>query len=209
MTIRKKSGYHSLHWTEHQKGEEAEHMGKISLVLGGTKSGKTAYAQRLAAELSSKKGKNITYIATARALDEGMKRRIAAHRSSRPKEWITVEEPIKISRILQKAAVDKAAVIIDCLTMLSTNILMNLGEEPDPEGALRLVTSEVKAILTQAVEIEPDLIIISNHVETGLVAPTRLGGIFQDIAGISHQIIASAANTVILMTAGIPQKLKG
>ncbi len=209
MTIRKKSGYHFPYYKEQPEMEASEHMGKIILVLGGTKSGKTSYTQRLAAELSKSKGKNVTYIATAQGLDEGMEKRISAHRSSRPKEWITVEEPFKISRILQKAAIDKAAVIVDCLTMLSTNILMNLGEEPDPEEALRLVTSEVKAIITQSIEIDPDLIIISNHVETGLVAPTRLGGIFQDIAGISHQIIASAADTVYLMTAGIPQKLKG
>lgn len=184
-------------------------MGKVILVLGGTKSGKTSFAQKLAAELATGKGKNVTYIATARGLDEGMKKRIAVHRSSRPKKWITVEEPLEVSGILGKAAGNKAAVIIDCLTMLSTNILMELGENPDAEEALRRVTSEVKAILAQAVEIEPDLIIISNHVEAGLVAPTRLGGIFQDIAGISHQIIASAADTVYLMTAGIPQKLKG
>ncbi|MBI9106760.1 MAG: bifunctional adenosylcobinamide kinase/adenosylcobinamide-phosphate guanylyltransferase [Spirochaetales bacterium] len=184
-------------------------MGKITLVLGGTKSGKTSLAQNRASELSGESGKNVSYIATALALDGGMEKRIEAHQRTRPAEWQTAEEPLKVSAILSAASIGKAAVIIDCLTMLATNIIMELGEDPAREEAQALVTSEVKAILAKAAGIDAELIIISNLVEVGLVAPTRLGGIFQDIAGISHQIIAAAADEVILMTAGIPQKLKG
>jgi adenosylcobinamide kinase/adenosylcobinamide-phosphate guanylyltransferase len=184
-------------------------MGKITFILGGTKSGKTSFAQRRAAELSEKHNHNVLYIATALALDSGMEKRIEAHKNSRPTEWVTAEESIAVSSILKKESEGKAAVILDCLTMLSTNILMQLGDKPDMVNAQELVTAEVKAILAEADRIEAELIIISNQVESGLVAPTRLGGIFQDIAGISHQLIAAAADDVYLMTAGLPQKLKG
>jgi len=184
-------------------------MGKITLVLGGTKSGKTSFAQNRAGDLSESAAGGVLYIATALALDGGMKKRIAAHRLSRPGHWITVEETYKVSGILKKEAEAKTAVIIDCLTMLATNIIMRLGDEPNREEAQELVTTEVKDLLSAAADVDAEVIIISNQVEVGLVAPTRLGGIFQDIAGISHQIIAAAADEVILMTAGIPQKLKG
>lgn len=184
-------------------------MGRITLVLGGTKSGKTSFAQNKAAKLAADLDKNILYIATARALDGGMKKRIAAHKASRPAEWITVEEPLHVSRILKSESAETSAVLLDCLTMLATNLLMELGDEPDRAEAQKMVIDEVEAILKEAEEIGPELIIISNQVEAGLVAPTRLGGIFQDIAGISHQLIASKADEVYLMTAGIPQKLKG
>ena len=183
-------------------------MGKITLVLGGTKSGKTSFAQKRAGDLAEKQRKNVAYIATARALDEGMKARISAHAASRPAEWETVEEPLEVSRILKDSAGDKAAVILDCLTMLTTNIIMELREDLRREDARIMVMKEVESLLEAAEGISPELIIISNQVEVGLVAPTRLGGIFQDIAGISHQAIADKADEVVLMTAGIPLRIK-
>lgn len=184
-------------------------MGGITLVLGGTKSGKTSWAQHRAASLSEKRKLPVGYIATAIGFDEGMKLRIATHRSSRPAEWPTYEEPRRVSAILNEAAAGKAALLLDCLTVLSTNILLDMGDEPDRQEAQDRVLREVDAILDAAQSIDAELIIISNLVEEGLVAPTRLGGIFQDIAGLSHQRIAARADRVVHMIAGIPRVLKG
>ena len=189
-----------------RRGEQT--LGKITFVLGGIKTGKTNFAQKRAAGLQAESGLNIGYIATAKALDPAMTRRIEAHRASRPAAWETVEEPVSVSDVIIDAADGKAAVILDCFTMLMTNIIMLLGEEPDRMKAQRLIEAETDAVIANARDIRAELIIISNQVEAGLIAPTRLGGIFQDIAGVCHQKIAAAADEVVLMTAGIPQYLK-
>ncbi len=183
-------------------------MGRVVLVLGGTKSGKTQWAQNRALKCEDENSKNVAYIATAQAFDEGMKERIRKHRENRPEHWITFEECFSVSSILLDTGKDKAAVILDCLTVLSSNILFRLGEDPDRNLAQEQVLTEVSAILDSAAGIEGELIIVSNHVEEGLVAPTRLGGIFQDIAGLSHQMIAERADEVFHIIAGIPNRLK-
>ncbi|MDC7125363.1 MAG: bifunctional adenosylcobinamide kinase/adenosylcobinamide-phosphate guanylyltransferase [Spirochaetales bacterium] len=183
-------------------------MGKIILVLGGTKSGKTSFAQNEASKLARLTGKNISYIATARALDQGMKDRIKRHKESRPNKWETWEEPLNVSEILTKAAMNKAAAILDCFTMLATNIIMELGENPERIAAMDAVSRETNAVISAAKGVNSTLFIISNHVEVGLIAPTALGGLFQDIAGINHQMLAREADEVYLLTAGIPQRLK-
>jgi adenosylcobinamide kinase / adenosylcobinamide-phosphate guanylyltransferase len=183
-------------------------MGKVTLVLGGTKSGKTGWAQMRAQELSLATGKTVGYIATALPFDEGMKLRISKHQASRPSHWQTFEESRRVSSILAGASEGKAVLILDCLTLLATNIILEMGDEPDREEAQEAVLTEVSAILEEAEKLEAELIIISNYVEAGLVAPTRLGGIFQDIAGLCHQSVARKAEQVIYMVAGIPQCLK-
>lgn len=183
-------------------------MGKLTLVLGGTKSGKTTWAQNRASTLAVEKGKNVSYIATAQGSDEGMKDRIRKHRASRPAEWITREEPFGVSGMIAGAAEGMSAVILDCLTMLSTNIILHIGEEPERNMAQEAVSHEVNKLLQEIPKITPEVIIISNYVEAGLVAPTYLGGLFQDIVGITHQQIAKQADEVYLLIAGLPQKLK-
>ena len=182
-------------------------MGSITLVLGGTKSGKTTFAQQLAAETAGNSS-SVLYIATARAFDEGMEARIRKHRASRPAGWRTLEEPLCVSSALPEAAFGMQAVLLDCLTLLSSNIILHLGDEPDREEAQNRVLQEIEGIIQGASRMDAPLVVISNQVETGLVAPTRLGGIFQDIAGLSHQLVARHAEAVYLLTAGIPQRLK-
>ncbi len=185
-------------------------MSRLIFILGGTKTGKTGFAQKLGTDAQKASGKNVSYIATAKALDEGMEDRIKRHRQSRPSEWLTFEEPLVPSSIIEKAAAGASAVILDCFTMLATNIIMQLGEDPDRQKSQNAVTAEIENIIGACGSSDPDsqLIIISNQVESGLVAPTYLGGLFQDISGICHQMIAAAADEVYLMTAGIPQRLK-
>ncbi len=183
-------------------------MGSIILVLGGTKSGKTTFAQQLAVDAAAEGAGAVLYIATATAFDEGMQARIRQHQSSRPAGWKTLEEPLCVSAALPEAAEGMQAVLLDCLTLLTSNIIMRLGDEPDREETQNRVLREVEGIIQGASRMDATLVVISNYVEAGLVAPTRLGGIFQDIAGLSHQLVARHADAVYMLTAGIPQRLK-
>src|SRR5512135_1913996 len=95
-------------------------MGKLALILGGARSGKSTYAQQLAGE----RFRRVAYIATARALDEEMEQRIAAHQQTRPDQWVTLEIPSGIGRALETSPLQADGVVMDCLTMLVTNLLM-------------------------------------------------------------------------------------
>ncbi len=183
-------------------------MNHITLVLGGTKSGKSSWAQQRAREREAQLQLPVLYIATAEGRDEGMRSRIAEHKAARPSHWITLEEPLRVSEVIREASREKSAVILDCLTLLSSNLLMELGDPPDRDEAHRAVLGEVEALLDEASQCSCEVILISNYVEAGLVAPTYLGGLFQDIAGMTHQQCAGSAREVIMMIAGIPQQLK-
>jgi len=189
------------------------------LIIGGVKSGKSSWASTLASRRETLGP--VTYLATARAGDDEMKDRIRRHQADRPSSWITVEEPDNPGgyfRELTSAApseITPSTVLFDCITLWLTNILSPFGDEPDREKALSIGEKEgrqlLKAVLEWekgAAEGERETLIVSNHVEAGLISPWPLGRIFQDIAGLTHQMFAARASEVYLMTAGIPQKLK-
>ncbi len=181
----------------------------MTLILGGTKSGKTGFAEKLALDLSQDTGAQVLYLATAKAWDEEMKTRIKKHKASRPQNWVTVEYPTEIVNVFPDAVqYDKSIILFDCLTMWITNILMLLGEDFSKEEAESNVLTALDVFLEQAEIYDGELLIISNLVEVGLVSPHFLGRTFQDIAGICHQKIAEKAGCVYQMTAGIPLKIK-
>lgn len=104
---------------------EGNNMGRLILVLGGARSGKSAYAQRLAQELG---GQRVLVVATAEAGDEDMAQRIARHRQSRPSAWRTVETSRRVGVAVRTSLGDAAVVLVDCLTLLVSNLLLHLGE---------------------------------------------------------------------------------
>jgi adenosylcobinamide kinase / adenosylcobinamide-phosphate guanylyltransferase len=188
-------------------------MGSIVFCLGGIKSGKTGFAQARARELD-KAGKGpVLYLATAQALDAEMKRRIYLHRSSRPSHWKTVEEPLAPHSVIEEAGAGKIApgpfgvVILDCLTLLMTNILIG-RENEDSAVSEKAVLDEVGRIVAAGRVFSGVLFIISNDVGGGLVSPYPMGRLFQDVAGMAHQAVARAADEVFFLRAGLPQKLK-
>lgn len=180
----------------------------ITLVLGGTKTGKTSYAENRAKSYSEENNVPVHYIATARAFDDEMVKRIARHRASRPDHWITIEEPIRVSKELSALKGKKTIVILDCLTLLMTNLIFDKGESCPREVAEEVVFSELESIISEFAFQENELIIISNQVENGLVSEHRWARMFQDIAGMAHQKLAAAAENVYIMNAGIPLKIK-
>lgn len=192
------------------------------LVLGGTKSGKSSFASDMA--MKREHLGPVVYLATARAGDNEMADRIRRHQADRPPSWITVEEatdPASCFAGLSSGALpgEPSTVLLDCITLWLTNLLAPLGDEPDRRKALDLGAEELSRLTTAVTaweSVDPEnsaiparqTLIVSNQVETGLISPWPLGRIFQDLAGLTHQSLASAADEVYLMTAGLPQKLK-
>lgn len=181
-------------------------MGKLTLILGGARSGKSTYAEKLALQFEG----GVTYIATAQALDPEMQQRIAAHRRSRPTAWITRELPVGIGRALLADPPQSGVVLLDCLTLLVSNLLMQVctpeGDVDETAGAA-LVEDEIERLLRAAVQIPADFIVVSNEVGLGLVPPYPLGRVYRDLLGRANQRLASQADQVIFMIAGIPMKL--
>ncbi|MFB0528239.1 MAG: bifunctional adenosylcobinamide kinase/adenosylcobinamide-phosphate guanylyltransferase [bacterium] len=177
-------------------------MGKLILILGGARSGKSSFAVAQAKKLSSGQSgvAGVAYVATASAVDEEMKRRIERHRKRRPASWKTIEERVDISKILAK--LEKVSiVIIDCLTILISNFLLS-GEK---EAAILKKIKELSRTLKRR---NLTTLIVSNEVGMGIVPENRLGRSFRDIAGQSNQIVAELADEVYLLEAGIPVKIK-
>ncbi|MGQ9717635.1 MAG: bifunctional adenosylcobinamide kinase/adenosylcobinamide-phosphate guanylyltransferase [Anaerolineae bacterium] len=176
----------------------------VVLILGGARSGKSDYAQRLAGEM----GKPVLYVATATVGDEEMAKRIARHRAARPAHWRTVEAPVGVGRALARVLGDGEVVLLDCLTLLVSNLLMALGETADADALEGRVTAELEELLTVCAAHRADLIVVSNEVGMGLVPPYPMGRVYRDVLGRANQWLAGRAEQVIFMVAGLPMVLK-
>ncbi|MCB1616062.1 MAG: bifunctional adenosylcobinamide kinase/adenosylcobinamide-phosphate guanylyltransferase [Pseudomonadales bacterium] len=168
----------------------------LSLILGGARSGKSAFAERLA----TASGKQRIYIATATAGDQEMRDRISHHQQQRDDDWILVEEPLKLVTALQQHAAADKCILVDCLTLWLTNLLLN--ENP------ALLEQETGKLLAQLESLEGDIIFVSNEVGMGLVAADPVSRRFVDESGRLHQAIAARCDEVYFVVAGIAQKLK-
>lgn len=181
-------------------------MGETVFVLGGTRSGKSKFAQRLAREAAGK----VTFVATAVATDEEMALRIEAHRRERPREWTTVECQTGVGEAI-RAAGAREVVLVDCLSLLVSNILLRGWDRPKaPE--FDETEREVEAELNSLFEVSRDLtllIVVSNEVGQGVVPDTALGRRYRDLLGLANQRAAGSADRVYWVLAGIPQKIKG
>ncbi|MEW9081528.1 bifunctional adenosylcobinamide kinase/adenosylcobinamide-phosphate guanylyltransferase [Caldanaerobacter subterraneus] len=182
-------------------------MGLI-MVTGGARSGKSEFAEKLAYE----RGKDeVLYIATSLPVDEEMKERIKRHRERRPSSWETVEAYKDLDKEILKR--EKKVVLIDCLTVMISNLLMEVDltwENSTLEQIDEIedrISQEVDKILIVSSGVE--IIIVTNEVGMGLVPEYKLGRIFRDIAGRMNKKVAEASKEVYLMISGIPVKIKG
>jgi adenosylcobinamide kinase/adenosylcobinamide-phosphate guanylyltransferase len=169
----------------------------LILVTGGSRSGKSSFALRLAGHFPEPR----VFLATAQALDEEMAARIARHRASRPAGWQLLEEPLKAAEALEK--VPGATVVLDCLTLWVSNLLLadeSFSEERAAQRAEELVRSARARAGT--------MIFVTNEVGSGVVPESRLGRLFRDCAGRMNQIVAAAADEVHLLVSGIPVRVK-
>lgn len=167
------------------------------MVLGGARSGKSSYAAAMA-----KKNKKVAFIATCGPRDEEMRQRILLHRKARPKHWQTYEAFRDIHLLLMKIGNNFDCVIIDCLTLLVSNLILEGCKEKE-------ITQNIKAMLSALESKKARAIIVSNEVGLGVVPASRLGRDFRDIAGRINQLVAKEAAEVFFIAAGIPIKIKG
>jgi len=174
---------------------------QIILLLGGARSGKSYYAQQLAMELGNK----VLFAATGEALDEEMKARIAQHKKDRPKTWRTLEIASGIGKKLEKQIGDAEVVIIDCITLLISNLLRG---KPDNSEAEKLAKAEINELIESMDKLDASFIIVSNEVGMGLVPDNKLGRIYRDLLGKANQLLAAHATEVYLMLACLPVQVK-
>lgn len=170
------------------------HRPRSCLVLGGARSGKSGYAQRLAEESK----RSLVYIATATAWDDEMRARVARHRDERDARWRTIEEPLALAATLEREADPASVILVDCLTLWLTNLM--LGGHAHAEAGARLAEAIPR--------LRGSVIFVSNEVGWGIVPDTPLGRAFRDAQGWLNQAVASRCDTVILVAAGIPLRLK-
>jgi len=178
----------------------------LTLVIGGARSGKSGYATGLAASLSQ--GGAVAYVATATADDDEMKARIARHRTERPAHWETIEEPYDVASALRGIKSGAHLALLDCMTLLVTNHLMQNTEMTEKEFEHR-INQVVDDLIVAARSLAIDVIVVSNEVGLSLVPEYPLGRLFRDVAGRANQRIAAAADRVVFMVAGIPMVIKG
>lgn len=168
----------------------------LELILGGARSGKSRFAERLAAD----SGLAVTYIATSQPLDGEMTERIAHHRERRPAHWTLVEEPLQLVRVLREQAAANRCLLVDCLTLWLTNLLML-------DDAARLA-EERDALLECLDGLPGRILLVSNETGLGVVPLGELTRRYVDEAGWVHQAVAERAQRVTFMVAGLPMTLK-
>ncbi|WP_448871139.1 bifunctional adenosylcobinamide kinase/adenosylcobinamide-phosphate guanylyltransferase [Desulfobulbus propionicus] len=186
-------------------------MGRVILVTGGARSGKSSFAEQLIAGL----GRKIAYIATARSLDAEMEDRIAKHRLQRPTSWQTFETPTEPSRVVVAQGNQVDALLLDCLTVMITNRILTHAIDWDQPSVPRLgeieadILGEINALLAAAADSRADLVAVTNEVGYGIVPISPLSRFFRDCAGRVNQRVAAAADEVYLVVSGIPVRIKG
>ncbi len=164
----------------------------VFLVLGGARSGKSAYAEQLIRSLPAP----WIYCATAQALDDEMADRIAHHQARRGEGWITLETPLDLAEAL---AAHTHPILVDCLTLWLTNIML-AGKD---------VTAETAKLLAVAKASKAPIVFVSNEVGLGIVPDNALAREFRDHAGRLNQDVAKISGHVVFMAAGLPMVLKG
>lgn len=180
-------------------------MARLILVLGGARSGKSAYAQRLAQELG---GERVLFVATAEAGDAEMARRIARHRQERPPAWRTLEAPRHAAEAIRSNLGDAEVVLIDCLTLLVSNAILRLGTPPPAADAEAASREEIEALVLACQDTPTTFIVVSNEVGLGLVPETPLGRLYRDLLGLANQALAARAQSVYLLVAGLAVDIK-
>ena len=180
---------------------------RVTLVLGGSRSGKSFYAQEAA-----RKYTRVLFVATAEAGDEDMRARIEKHKADRPATWRTLEAPSRLGTRIEQEYRQEELVIIDCITLLVTNLMCTVPEEQyetvDESHLEKAVLDEIAALQLCIRRIDADFIIVSNEVGLGIVPAFRIGRLYRDILGRANQVLAQTASEVLFMVAGIPLRVK-
>ncbi len=183
--------------------------GKLILVTGGARSGKSLFAERYAAE----SGKQVVYLATAEAKDQEMRRRIEEHRRRRPPHFRLVEEPLHPEKALA-GGTESTIFLLDCLTvLLSNHLLQSLdpGTEPSRQNEAVIfadILGYMEGLAGQMQRCPADVIAVTNEVGSGIVPEYFSGRLFRDLAGKTNQLVAACADEVWFTLCGIGKRFK-
>jgi len=169
-------------------------QGAFGFVLGGAASGKSAFAEKLCLQ----KGLRPVYIATAQAFDDEMRQKIADHKAARGAGWATIEAPLDLAGALTHATPDQA-VLVDCATLWLSNQLLAGAD----------LVAETDALIRALSACPAKVVIVSNEVGQGIVPDNSLGRTFRNAQGRLNQRLATEADLVVQVIAGLPQVLKG
>ena len=174
------------------------HRRSVTLVLGGVRSGKSRFALEIASRSSA-----VCFVATARASDEEMHRKIALHRAERPPHWQTLEEPLDLVGAIAANEAHSDLMLVDCLTLFAANLM-------EAQGADAAAIADQLAALCRAIaNAHCSIVLVSNEVGSGIVPAYQAGRHFRDLLGEINQRMASIADCVVLMVAGLPLAIKG
>lgn len=168
-------------------------------VLGGARSGKSVFAEKLALGFGEANSSKCLYIATSQIWDEEMRARVDLHKERRSAKWETIEVQLELTNALIEHSANGCAILVDCLTLWLTNLMM---EERDINAAGDALVNAISSINTP-------IIFVSNEVGQGIVPDNKMARDFRDHAGILHQKLAAVVDEVYFITAGLPTKLKG
>ena len=176
-------------------------MGRIVLVTGGARSGKSRFAENYAI----KRGNRVAYIATAGVYDEEMAYRVRLHRERRPASWQTFEAAYDahktIDHISERGEHD--FILFDCLTLYISNILCAAEDIADSDKNYRMVRGQIDKLLTAMERFTGSVLLVTNEVGAGIVPDNRLSREYRDLAGIANQLVAAQADEVYLVVCGL------
>lgn len=182
-------------------------MSKIILVTGGSRSGKSSFAESLL-----KDTEDVLYIATAIVTDKEMEDRIKKHRESRNSKWETYEGFKNLDEVIENCT--HKNIMLDCVTVMITNLMFEENRDfenitmEEVDELLKYIKNQFEKLIDKAKEKHINLVMVTNEIGSGLVPEYKLSRIFRDIAGFTNQFIAKNSNEVYFVTCGLPLKLK-
>lgn len=196
-------------------------MGKLCLITGGARSGKSTFAERMAKDLNE----SVLYIATSIVFDKEMEDRVKKHRAQRPSNWETFEGYKNLAPVVLQVKDKHKGILLDCATIMMTNLLFDMlgtafDNAEDAANVTEIISNErlaevegkileeFKAFIDAVEQMDITAIVVTNEIGFGVVPETVLGRIFRDISGRVNQYIASRANEVYLVVCGIEMKIK-
>jgi len=177
---------------------------KSILLTGGARSGKSKMAQ----ELATKAGRQVLFVATATAGDDEMRQRIERHRKARPKDWKTLEASSNLGNKITKNSGGVKTVIIDCITLLISNIFEQIGENAKAAAVEKAVTAEIEELIECMKKSRANFIIVTNEVGLGIVPGDPVSRLYRDLLGKANQMLATHVDEVYLLVAGIAIPVK-
>ena len=177
------------------------------LILGGARSGKSRFAKEMALRLGDK----VLFVATGEALDDEMMQRIEEHKRNRPSSWRSVEVPTDVGKRIREEVGDAQVVIVDCLTLLVSNVIGQCGDDPEQissELIQERLATEIDELIGCINASTATFILVSNEVGLGLVPENRLGRLYRDLLGRINQTLTERADRVYFLLSGLALSLK-